>query len=264
VCTGVRNPEALRFELADKMVRRTKTQELDIPEKIVQTIPVTLNPKQKALYDEAAEAFWLEIKLAVEHGDVTLEQAENAISKGTIELLIPSAGARLTRLRQIVSTPALLGGEDDSAKLDTAVEIITDNQPKQFVVFCWYEGTTSCLQRRLEHHKPPLCVARITGKTGDPTETVKQFQAGEIDVLCCTIAAGGTGLTLTAADTAIFIEEDWTPALNQQAQDRLWRQGQRNAVTILNLRASGTIDVERIAPKNKLKELIVSSVIGDQ
>lgn len=260
VCTGVRNPEALRFELADKMIRRTKTQELDIPEKIIETIPVELNPGQRKLYTAAEKDFWLEVEQAVEAG---LELPDKDLNIESLSLMIPNGGARLTRLRQIVSTPALLGADDDSAKLDTAVELITDNQPKQFVVFCWYEGTTKFLADRLERLKPPLRVERITGKTGDPTDRVKRFQAGEIDVLVNTIAAGGSGLTLTAADTAIFVEEDWTPAMNLQAQDRLWRQGQRNAVTIINLRASGTIDVDRIVPKNTLKSLIINTVMGE-
>lgn len=272
VVVGVKNADKLRFELKDKMVRRTKDQVLDLPEKTVTRIPVELNPGQRKMYDKAENDLWLEIEQAYETA-MAAEDLElaNKIAAASDEgnavaltQLIPNGAALTTRLRQIASTPALLGGDDDSAKLDAAVEVIADAaEGKQFVVFSWFEETTSYLQARLEKLKPPLKVDRVTGKTGDPTDTVAAFQAGDIDVLCCTIAAGGVGLTLTAADTAIFLDRDWTPAVNEQAEDRLHRNGQKNAVQIMVLDGTDTVDTKRIAPKNKLKSLIVHSVLGD-
>lgn len=68
-------------------------------------------------------------------------------------------------------------------------------------------------------------------------------------------------LTLTAADTVIFIERSWVPAHNEQAEDRCYRNGQKNAVTVLILQAEGTVDEDRVRPTNTAKEAIVSSVI---
>jgi SWI/SNF-related matrix-associated actin-dependent regulator 1 of chromatin subfamily A len=68
----------------------------------------------------------------------------------------------------------------------------------------------------------------ITGDTKAEKKTaiVQRFQDGELAGVACTIQAAGVGLTLTRASTALFVDLDWTPALNLQAQDRLHRIGQ--------------------------------------
>jgi SWI/SNF-related matrix-associated actin-dependent regulator 1 of chromatin subfamily A len=79
--------------------------------------------------------------------------------------------------------------------------------------------------------------AAITGETPAEarTEIVRRFQAGELKGLACTMAAAGVGITLTRASTAVFVDLDWTPAINSQAQDRLHRIGQ-TAESVLYVR----------------------------
>jgi superfamily II DNA or RNA helicase len=83
--------------------------------------------------------------------------------------------------------------------------------------------------------------ASITGDTPAEkrTEIVARFQAGGFKGLACTIQAAGVGLTLTRASTALFIDLDWTPAINLQAQDRLHRIGQV-AESVLYVRMTST------------------------
>jgi len=57
-------------------------------------------------------------------------------------------------------------------------------------------------------------------------QIVDDFQAGRLKGVAVTIRAGGVGLTLTRAWKAIFIDMDWAPPLNQQAEDRICRIGQ--------------------------------------
>lgn len=84
-------------------------------------------------------------------------------------------------------------------------------------------------------HRAPIDVlaardgwAVITGdtKAEDRTNVVRRFQAGELKGIGCTIQAGGVGLTLTRANHSIFVDLDWTPAWNVQAEDRICRIGQ--------------------------------------
>lgn len=276
IITGVKNADALRFELKDKLVRRTKGQVLDLPEKVRTTIPLALHPKQRKLYDEALSGLTLEIETALGQAlkaiaDIAREDewlaAERLIAAakdGDIKrlvMLIPNAAARIVRMRQIVSSPALLGAPDDSAKLDAAVDLIVDHPDQQFVVFSEFRETTRLLEERLSKRK--IEARCLTGDTPiDSRETlVADFQAGEFRVFISTIKAGGVGLTLTAAQTAIFIERDWTPAINEQAEDRLHRIGQQQSVSILILEAQNTVDDGNVAPANRVKELIVKSVI---
>ena len=266
VITGVKNPDALRFELSDKLVRRTKGDKLDLPPKVREHVPVTMSPAQAKLYKEAEKAMWLEIENAAKEGDTEAQRIANQIAAGRSLFDIPNGAVRTTRLRQILSTPACLGGEDVSAKLDAAVEIITDAQPKQFVVFSEYVTTCEALVRRLTRprpHGPGLIAKSFIGDISAETRTKLEddFQDGKIDVLVGTTGAMGEGVTLTAADTVIFIERPWVPAKADQAEDRLWRNGQENRVTVLILEVPDTVDTNKVTPTLAIKSGIVASVI---
>lgn len=272
VIIGVKNADALRFELKDKLVRRTKADQLDLPPKVHQRQEVRLNPQQRKLYEEAEKQLVLDIAAHVrsqiedrEPEDVesyVRDAAETLASNPEkAQYVLPNGAARITRLRQIASSPALLGGPDDSAKLDAVVELVKDHPGKPFVVFTWFQETVRLLEKRLRKLKPAVRVGTIAG-SDDAAPVVKLFQDGDLDIVVCTIAKGGVGLTLTRADTAIFVERDWVPAVNSQAEDRLHRIGQESHVTIITLEAADTIDGEKVARANRLKSAIVTSVLG--
>jgi SNF2 family DNA or RNA helicase len=260
---GVKNPDALRFELKHRLVRRTKGEVLDLPEKVREYVPVKLNTKQRKAYEEAEAAFWLSIEQAVKEGDKDAAHFAEQVLTGKKRIYeLANGAARTVRLRQVASTPALLGGLDDSAKLDAAVEIITDAQPKQFVVFTEFVETANILCERLRKHD--LTAAAFTGEVTDTsvrTDYENKFQSGDIDVLVGTLGAMRESITLTAADTVIFVERAWVPAWNEQAEDRLWRNGQKNQVTVLILEAEDTVDQDKVKPANVVKEAIVASVL---
>jgi SWI/SNF-related matrix-associated actin-dependent regulator of chromatin subfamily A-like protein 1 len=67
------------------------------------------------------------------------------------------------------------------------------------------------------------------------------------------------GFTLTRASNVAFLELEWTPAMHDQAEDRLHRIGQRDAVTAWYLLAAGTID-ESMAELVARKRGIVGAV----
>lgn len=261
VIEGVKNPDALRFELKDKLYRRTKAQVLDLPPKMRITIPVKLGAKQRKLYEQAEKELWLEVETAIQEGDKTAEALAQAAVLGRRLYSIPNGAARTVRLRQILSTPSLLGGIDESAKLDAVTDSIEDNKHKQHVVFSEFVDTCNILAGRLRSKS--LNVAVYTGETDqrDRAALEDSFQRGEIDVIVGTIGAMKEGLTLTAADTVHFVERSWVPGWNEQAEDRLHRIGQRNSVTILIYQATRTVDDGRIAPTNRLKESIVKTVL---
>jgi hypothetical protein len=81
-------------------------------------------------------------------------------------------------------------------------------------------------------------------------------------VFVSTIRAGGEGIDLYAADTGIFVERDWTPTPNIQAEGRYHRIGQTNDTTTVIIDALDTIDVRRVRPTNRLKQMIGNAVIG--
>jgi SWI/SNF-related matrix-associated actin-dependent regulator of chromatin subfamily A-like protein 1 len=92
--------------------------------------------------------------------------------------------------------------------------------------------------------------------------SLNAFQAaGNSDnqLIVCSIEVAGQGLTLTQASNVAFLELDWTPAKHDQAEDRLHRIGQQDAVNAWYLLAASTID-ETMATLLERKRAIIGAV----
>ena len=88
--------------------------------------------------------------------------------------------------------------------------------------------------------------AIITGdvKPERRQQIVDDFQAGRLKGVGISIRAGGVGLTLTRAHKALFVDLDWTPASNWQAEDRICRIGQTaNTVEIIRMVSDHPLDI---------------------
>ena len=84
---------------------------------------------------------------------------------------------------------------------------------------------------------------------------VTQFQNNEIDVLCCTIAAAGVGLTLTKSHHVIIAESDWVPGNLSQAIDRVHRIGQEKEVHVDRIVFSDSLDEWILKVENGKKKM---------
>lgn len=94
-------------------------------------------------------------------------------------------------------------------------------------------------------------------------EAVRRFQESEdspeSQLIVCSTAVAGQGLTLTRASNVAFLELDWTPAKHDQAEDRCHRIGQQDAVNAWYLLAAETID-ETIAKLLERKRAVIGAV----
>lgn len=78
---------------------------------------------------------------------------------------------------------------------------------------------------------------------GERTRAIKAFQAGELDLICATTGAGGTGITLSRAGTLVFLQRPWSLVESLQAEDRA--EGDLDATRgteIIDVVARNTID----------------------
>lgn len=261
VITGVRNPDALRFELTERLVRRTKDQVLDLPEKTRVIVPVTLASSERKFYEEVASQVWIDLVNEANAGDDVLAKALESGSLGSL-LKVPNGAARLVRLQQVLEDPSNIDAErvTETAKMDACQEIILDN-PQPHVVFCKFKNTVRVFADRLRDKG--LNVGVYTGDTPTAVRTSleDQFQRGELNVMVGTMDAMREGITLTAASVCHFLTRSWVPGWNEQAEDRLHRNGQRDPVTIYIYEATGTVDDGKVRPANRLKEGIVSTIL---
>lgn len=83
-------------------------------------------------------------------------------------------------------------------------------------------------------------------------------------ILCFILStrSGGLGINLTGADTVIFYDQDWNPAMDKQCQDRCHRIGQTRDVHIYRLVSEHTIEVN-ILRKARQKEMLDDVVIQE-
>jgi SWI/SNF-related matrix-associated actin-dependent regulator 1 of chromatin subfamily A len=102
----------------------------------------------------------------------------------------------------------------------------------------------------------------ITGDTPNKKrdDIVDAFQRGDLKGVGCTIKAAGVGITLTRAAYMLFVDREFTPALNWQAEDRISRIGQERPHFIKILAADHPLDVRLSELLSKKKDLIEASV----
>lgn len=94
-------------------------------------------------------------------------------------------------------------------------------------------------------HMPTVTWMRLDGgvEALKRHDIVQTFNADpSIDVLLLTTSVGGLGLTLTGADTVIFMDHDWNPSKDLQAMDRAHRLGQKKVVNVYRLITRGTLE----------------------
>jgi SNF2 family DNA or RNA helicase len=102
---------------------------------------------------------------------------------------------------------------------------------------------------------------KLTGQTKDRETPVRRFQDGEVPIFLISLKAGGTGLTLTRADTVIHYDPWWNPAVEAQATDRAHRIGQDKTVFVYKMIASGTVE-EKMVELQARKQALVDSVLS--
>lgn len=236
----------LRKTLEPIVIRRTKPEVLsDMPPKTIQQVWVELTTQQRRIYTEMEKQM-----LAI------LESGEQV----SVTVII----AQIMRLKQIALSPGLISEADPNvrgAKFDALLDILESLGGKQVVIFSQFRKALETLYTFLET-KDVGPTFLYTGAIDQRVRAglVESFQGGDIRNLLVTTQAGGTGVTLTAASTAIFLDKLWTPALNNQAQDRLHRIGQKEPVTIIELLAADTIE-ERIEKMLESKQSIIDAVM---
>ena len=106
------------------------------------------------------------------------------------------------------------------------------------------------------------CTAAWPRRTG--TRMVARFQAADPSappLFVLSLKAGGTGLTLTAANHVVHVDRWWNPAVEDQATDRAFRIGQRRNVQVRKFVCAGTVE-EKIAAMIRDKRGLAAKIVG--
>ncbi|KAJ2774710.1 TATA-binding protein-associated factor mot1 [Coemansia nantahalensis] len=121
-------------------------------------------------------------------------------------------------------------------------------------------------QDLFQRHMPQVTYRRVDGtvEARRRQDIVTQFNADpSIDCLLLTTHVGGLGLNLTGADTVIFVEHDYNPAMDLQAMDRAHRLGQTRVVNVYRLITRNTLE-EKIMGLQAFKLHMANTIVNQQ
>jgi len=230
--TGASNLEELRERTSRQILRRLKTEVLDLPEKIM--TPVYLRLKSR-LYEG----------LMGEYYDWYNNRQEESKS-------LSVQFTKLMKVRQVIA----------EEKIATTIELAENiiEQGKKVIIF---SNFTDPLKKIHEHFGKKSVY--LDGSTSKPArqDAVDRFQESDkIQVFCGNMKAAGVGLTLTAAEAVIMNDLSFVPAEHSQAEDRAYRYGQKNNVLVFYPLFENTIEGV-IYDILSHKKQIIGTVMGD-
>lgn len=199
---GASNLDELRERTSKQILRRLKTDVLDLPEKIIN--PVYLRLKSREYENLMGEYF-----------DWFRNNREESSSL-TVQF------SKLMKVRQVIAE------EKVSQTIELAENIL--EQGKKVIIF---SNFTEPL-KRIHEHFGKMSVY-LDGSTTKPArqKAVDDFQDNDkVKVFCGNIKAAGVGITLTSAEVVIFNDLSFVPSDHSQAEDRAYRYGQKNSVLV--------------------------------
>jgi len=255
---GYLNKEIIRYMNLDDLERKVRedgyifAQRLGIPDPMYQIIPIELNPATWRIYKPMAKEYATEIAGKTVTAPIALTKALR-LSQITGGFLADNDGV----VHQV-------GGE----KLAVMRELL-DNYTypdRKVVVFARFLPEIEAIVRIASSLglNPVKFVGAVIPEQRDKLITKFQTDPG-CQVFVAQIATGGVGITLTAAQTAIFYSLDYNLVNYVQACARIWRIGQTGQVLYLHLLAKGSIDevvYEALEKKEDVAKKIVDYLKG--
>jgi SWI/SNF-related matrix-associated actin-dependent regulator 1 of chromatin subfamily A len=241
---------ALREALSKFSIRRKKDAVLELPEKTYETHEVRLEERQRQMYDALREQLYLEITTL--DGDQVIDEAGNLLK-------------RMLRLVEIASNPKLF---DDSyaglpAKFETADKLIEEiiRRGEKAIVWTNFIGNIRLLRRRYDRFGTAVIFGDIP--LDERAKIVTTFQSSpDLKIIIANPAAAREGLTLTAANHAIYLDRNFNLIDYLQSQDRIHRISQSRPAYIHNLVGKDTIDVY-IEDVVYRKQAVAEYIYGD-
>ena len=244
--------DALKQRVESLILRRTKDEVAkELPPKTELIHRIELTTKQKDLYETIRATM-----------DKKVRQAIAVRGLDASQMFFLSA---LLKLRQICCHPALLEDsklQEESAKLTFALELIETLiiEGRKILLFSQFTSMLDLISQELT--KRGHRHLTLTGASKDRGGLVEQFQAGQAPIFLISLKAGGTGLTLTEADTVIHYDPWWNPAVERQATDRAYRIGQKKPVFVHKLICQDTVE-EKIHTLQQKKGDLADALLAD-
>jgi SNF2 family DNA or RNA helicase len=233
--------EAIHKKIGDICISMMAKDYLDLPEKIDNKIYVNLPKRAMDQYKE------LEKELIIELDNEDVTAANSAVLTG--KLLQLCNGAIYSESKEVV--------EIHEEKLNALLDIIEAANGKPVLIFYNFQHDKDRILAFLMRNK-------YKGKVLGGSEDIKDWNKGNISILLTHPASAGHGLNLQyGGNIVVWFGLTWSLELYQQANARLYRQGQKETVIIHHLIAKGTVDedvIKALSGKEINQNLLLEAV----
>jgi SNF2 family DNA or RNA helicase len=241
----------------------------DFPDRTYSTRIVQIPPAYRAAYDEMAEDLIAHLPDVIEPLEAMhvltqlqrLTQLASSACDVDKEMVIdenqksPTFGELVPRYTVTMREP--------SWKIDELMALAAESDGSPLLVFSPHTQLVKLAGARAE--REGYRVGYVVGgqSAGQRTKVRKAFQAGELDLLCANVTAGGVGLTLNRGDTVIFLERPWAYWQAYQAESRADNIREAKQVHVIDIVAANSVESRvRQALKDKSRQL--SELIRDR
>ena len=230
--------QAIEDKLRDLCVSMSAADYLELPDRIDRVTPVALTERERKAYETMERESLIE-----------LESSEDAVV-GLNAAAVMNKLLQIANGRVYTSEGQVLRVHEE--KLD-ALEEIADTAQGPVLVFYSFRHDLDAIRERFPD-------ARTLEKASD----IEDWNAGRIAVLLAHPASVGYGLNLQAGGHVIvWYGLTWSLELYQQANARLYRQGQEHTVIVHHLVAEGTVDeqvMEALKRKDTSQEALLAAL----
>jgi SNF2 family DNA or RNA helicase len=218
----------------------------ELPPKVYSVRTVELPATWRKVYDQ------MESDMLAELPDGGELSVMGVLAQLTRLAQLASAAADVEVTTQIVEVDGLPMEERHTSvrlkapswKVDALLEVMAERPGAPVVAFAPSRQlmTLAGAAATKAGHRVGYVMGGQTAK--ERTGYVEVFQRGELDLICVTTGAGGVGLTLTAARTAVFLQRPYSLVEALQSEDRLHRIGaeRHESIEIIDIVARKTID----------------------
>jgi SWI/SNF-related matrix-associated actin-dependent regulator of chromatin subfamily A-like protein 1 len=229
---GYVNLQDLRTRIDTISLRRLKANTLDLPDKTIYPIAVSLQGLQARMYDDMRNDLYLWVQSLT--GEQILAQAENILT-------------RLIRLAQLASNPALLDAAYNEVpskvmSLDAVLSsVMQRSETQKAIIWTSFVGNIPALCSRYQRYQPVPFFGDMD--TNAREKALRAFREDDATRLFIgNPAAAREGLTLTSSNIAIYLDRTFNLVDFLQSQDRIHRISQSRPCEIYLLIAQDTID----------------------
>ncbi len=250
---GLKDESEFNSMLSVYMYKLTKEEVMkDLPPKIYHDVKLPMTVEQQGIYEEMEKELLVMFEKELEDG-----KTESQI------ISAPNTVAQLIRLRQIALSPELIGGPEESAKLNHLNEIVEDilAEGEKLLIFSYFRGFIELVAQMLDYKGLPYGMI-VGGQKSSERHLIQQrLTEGDLPIVIGTAQSMGEGMNLQAAGTAIFTDIDWVPANNEQAEDRIHRGRLVRSPNIIRLYHPNTVETDIWATCRR-KEGIIDEAVG--